>query len=123
MILAGHDMGAEVAIWLALTGVLPTSGFIGIAPHGPLMTDIEKWQPYIESVQSRLESQVQAFRGEILLGEEDQSASIDNINIFVDMLNSTGILCELTMIQTAAHELSPEFEEPLSNALANFFPE
>jgi hypothetical protein len=123
MILAGHDMGAEVAIWLVLSGVLPSLGFIGIAPHGPLMTDTEKWQPYIESAQSRLVSEGQTIRGVILLGEEDQRASMDSIKIFVERLNTASIPCELTMIQTAAHELSSDFDTPLSNAISNIISE
>jgi predicted esterase len=119
MVLAGHDMGAEVAIWIALSGLLPSLGFIGLAPHGPFMTDIVKWRPYIESAQSRLKRQDTPFRGTILLGEDDKIASVEGIRALVDMLNTAGIPCALVTIPEAGHELSPEFEAQISKTLEN----
>lgn len=118
IILAGHNMGGEVAIWLALSGVLPVSGFLAIAPNGPFMLDLKKWQPYIESIQSRLLHSEKTFIGEILIGEETKEEIIKSNSRFIQVLNDAGIPSKITFVSGAAENLSPEYTAKIANTLS-----
>lgn len=118
VVLAGHALGAEMAIWMSLTGVIPVKGFIAIAPTGPLTADPEQWWPLIQSgaaVDSR-----SYLRGYLLVGEEDETVSHENIDTLSAMLNGGNVETELEEVPLAGHDYTPEFEAGLLRALAFF---
>lgn len=110
-ILAGHSMGGETAIWLALTGRIPARAFIAFAPGGPLVDDLESWVPLIQ------ENENFGLRGYIIMGDEDNSIPQDNVEQIVEMLNRGGIPCELERVPHAGHDFDPAFEFSLLRAL------
>lgn len=111
-ILAGFSMGAEIALWLALTGRVPAQGFILLGPGGPFMDDIDKWAPLIR------ESQDSDLRGAIITGLADVSIPHDNIRALVSGLNAAGIPTEHEEHIDLAHEYPQNFAERLRHALA-----
>ena len=107
VILAGHAMGAEVAIWLALSGAIEVSGFVAINPTGPLMDEVDNWQPLIEK------SAGIPLSGAIIIGEDDHTTSPSSIRSLVEMLNRGGIPCELEVIPGVGQDYHPEYETSL----------
>jgi predicted esterase len=111
IILAGFSMGAEVALALALSGVVKTHGFMLLGPGGPYMDEIEKWEPLIAEAQGK------ELRGVIWMGEADDSIPRDNVILLAEMLNDGGIPTELKTFPDLAHEYPPNFEKELAEAL------
>ncbi len=111
-VLAGHSMGGEVAIWLALTGAVPATGFIAFGPDGPFMNDLESWLGVIHVNQNP------NLRGYLIVGEEDDSVSHEAIQDLVEMLNQGGVVCELEEVALAGHDYAPEYEDSMLRALA-----
>lgn len=116
-VIAGHSMGAEVAIYLALTGAVPAVGFLAISPSGPLTEQPDNWRLHLAKARQRLESGRGILRGYILLGEQDDSVSKSGIEALLDMLFEAGIACDLEIIQGAGHEYSPHYKPALFRAL------
>jgi predicted esterase len=117
ILLAGHSMGGEMAIELALTNVIPARGFIAIGPGGPWMDDLSNWQPVINNYSGG------DLRGYILAGQEDTSIPHDNIEALAEMFNLAGIPVDLEEIPHAGHDFSPEYEAAILRALAFVDPE
>jgi pimeloyl-ACP methyl ester carboxylesterase len=116
VVLAGHAMGGELALWLAIQGIIPCEGFIAIGPSGPLLTDVENWAVILHEYQPR------RLRGYIIIGQEDRTIAAENIHILVDVLNEAGITTELEEIHDVGHDFSPEYEDSLLRGL-NFIEE
>jgi predicted esterase len=110
-ILAGHSMGGEIAIWLALKGEIPVRGFIAFGPGGPFMDDLAKWEPLI------FENLSENLRGYLIFGEDDDSISQENIVTLNAMLNEHGIYCEIEEVPAAAHDFIPAYGAVLLRAL------
>jgi predicted esterase len=111
VILAGHSLGGEVAAWLAITGSIPAKGFLAFGPAGPLSDDLQTWLPLVEK------AGWSGLRGYLVLGEEDESILRDNLQRWVEMLNTSGIPTELEEVPHAGHEYAPEYESSLLRAL------
>ena len=111
VILAGHALGGEVAAWMAITGTIPTRGFLAFGPSGPLSDDLQTWLPLVEK------AGWSGLRGYVILGEEDDSIPGENLRRWVEMLNSAGIPCELEIVPRAGQEYAPEYESSLLRAL------
>jgi predicted esterase len=111
VILAGHSMGGETAMRLALEGGIGTLGFIAVGPAGPFMDDLDRWLPAIHAGQNL------GLRGYLLAGEEDESIEHENIQALFEMFNQNGVICELEEIPLAGHEYSPEYESAMLRAL------
>lgn len=111
VILAGHSMGAETAMRLAMEGAIGTRGFIAVGPAGPFMDDLDRWLPIIHAGQNL------GLCGYLLVGEEDESVEHENIQALYEMLNQNGIPCELEEIPLAGHDYSPEYESAMLRAL------
>lgn len=107
IILAGLSMGGEVAIWLALNGVIQANGFLVINPQGPLMDEIEKWGPHIEK------SSGMHLRGAIIMHEEDKTISPGGTRDLVEMLNRGGIPTELELTPGLGQGLAEPYEVSL----------
>jgi predicted esterase len=103
VVLAGHSMGAEVAIWLALTGAIETRGFIAVGHGGPFLDEPGSWLPYIEQGKGR------GLSGYFIVGAKDETIPQQNISILLDMLTEAGIPCNLEVVPGAGHDYVPEF--------------
>ncbi|MEK6256648.1 MAG: hypothetical protein N2C13_04940, partial [Chloroflexota bacterium] len=110
-ILAGFSMGAEIALWLALTGRIKAQGFILLGPGGPFMDEPEKWAPLIRDASAR------GLRGAIITGLADTSIPHDNIRTLVTDLNTAGIPTHHEEHIDLAHAYPPNFDERLRHAL------
>ena len=110
-VLAGHSMGAEVAIWLALTGTLEVQGVVAIAPGGPFMDHPDDWSDL-----------AQAYSGEklsvtLIYGTADTSIPQANIPVLADILQNAGIRCELEILPGVGHEYEPAYIAPFLRGL------
>ena len=114
-VLAGFSMGAEVALWMALSGRIPAKGFILLGPGGPFMDDIEEWEPLIEQANGR------GLRGVIITGQADTTIPHKNIRDLVEKFNANGIPCELEEHIDLEHEYPSNFEDRLVHALEFIF--
>jgi len=108
-IVGGLSSGAELAIWLVISGEIPASGFIVVAPGGQWMNELEKWQPLIQSTKKR------NLRGMIILGEEDQAVPHESIKKLVKMLNDGGIPCQFIEYPNLGHWYPPDFADILTS--------
>lgn len=111
IILAGFSMGAEVALAMALNGVIDVKGFILLGPGGPFMDALEKWEPSIDNTKGK------SLRGVIMMGLADETIPQDNIRTLVERLNEAGITCELKTYPDLKHEYPPDFESALQDAI------
>lgn len=117
IVLAGHAMGAEVAIWLALNDTANTHGFVAFAPNGPFMLQTEQWAPLVQKNPNP------GLRGYVILGEEDNTVSEENVRVMVDLFDQGGIPCELEIVPHAGHDYAPEFDSSLLRGLEFVAPE
>lgn len=111
IVLAGHSMGAEVALWLALRGRIRARGFLAIGPGGPLMDNLAEWEPTLQAYNRR------GLRGYILIGEKDASIPHDHSRQLVRMLNSVGVSCELESLPDLGHDYAPGYDAAILRAL------
>ena len=89
LILGGTGRGAEMAALLTLRGVLPVRGFIAINPTGPLISRPEKWESIL------LEPREFNPPGYLLIDSRLEESVQENVRIFTDLLNESGIHAEL----------------------------
>ncbi len=111
-VLAGHSMGGEVAIWLALTGAIPAQGFIAFGPGGPFMDKLENWDELLRERAAR------PLRGYLIMGQQDTTIPQDNLRAFSKLLNDKGIPCQVEEVPGTGHDFVPEFEASLLRGLA-----
>jgi predicted esterase len=111
IIMAGFSMGAEVALTMALNGVIDAKGFILLGPGGPFMDDLSKWAPPIEKAKGK------GLRGVIMMGLADETIPQDNIHTLVERLNEAGVACDLKTYPELGHEYPPDFEAALQDAI------
>jgi predicted esterase len=116
LILAGHSLGGEMAMWLALKGAIPAAAFLAIGPGGPWMDNLEAWQPLLRE---RVDSDL---RGYIITGEQDTSIPHENIETLVQWLNRAGVQCELETVSGLEHDHTPEYDPAVQRGL-NFLME
>lgn len=111
IVLAGHAMGGEVAIWLSLTGAIESRGFIAVAPRGPFLDEPGSWVPYIEQSRGR------GLSAYFIAGSKDETISIKNIRTLMDMLTDAGIPSNLELISGAGNEYTPAFSDAVLRGL------
>ncbi len=116
LILGGHSLGGEMAIWLAIKGAVPAAGFLAIGPGGPWIDNLEQWQPLLR------EHTPTSLRGYIIAGEQDLSIPHENIETLVEWLNRAGISCELEIVPGLEHDHTPEYDPAVQRGL-NFIME
>lgn len=115
-ILGGLSMGAELAIKLALTGMIPAYGFIVVAPGGSWINEPDNWQPLINDAK---DAKDRNLHGIIILGEEDTAVPRENIQTLVKMLNNGGIPCKFIEYPGLGHWYPPDFEKIVTTFIAN----
>lgn len=109
--LAGHSLGGELAIWMALKGSLPTRGFLAIGPGGPWMDNLEPWQVMLS------EREGGDLRGYIIVGEDDPSIPHENIQTLVEWLNRAGVRCGYESVVGVEHDYTPEYNPAIQRGL------
>ena len=116
IILAGHGLGGETAMWLVLNAEIPAKGFIAFGPSGPLIQDPDQWHDLLLGM-GKL-----GLRGYIVMGEEDESIHQENIHLLVDLLNEAGIPCDLEIVPLVGHDYDPVYDDCMLRALEYIFP-
>ncbi len=106
----GFSKGGEMAIWLALMEVIPLAGFIAVNPGGPFFQEVDTWLPLLESCKTRAE-----MRAYLLAGERDQN--LGSVKALHEMLNSHGLVSQLSIAPAIAHAFPEDFNEILAQAL------
>ncbi|MBN1146873.1 MAG: dienelactone hydrolase family protein [Anaerolineales bacterium] len=111
VILAGHSMGGEIAIWLALKGAIPACGFIAVGPGGPFMDALEEWEPLLSQYPAP------TLRGYFIVGQNDNAILKDSVLALAQALNESGVPCEVEEVEAAGHDFIPAYEAATLRAL------
>jgi predicted esterase len=115
VVFAGHSMGAEMAMRLAISAAIPVQGFIAIGPGGPYMDEPKQWEDLLKANPAR------GLRGYIIYGSEDRSIPQKNISRVVERLNRSGIPTEVECLSLVGHDFEVDYEESLLNGLNFIF--
>jgi predicted esterase len=110
-VLAGHSMGAELAIWLAVSAGVAARGVVAIGPGGPFMDNPDDWR---ELVQAYMGPPLRAY---LIYGEADATIPQHNIHILADMLQKAGFACEVESLPGVGHEYEPAYIAPFLRGL------
>lgn len=110
-VLAGHSMGGELALWLALGGALDVRGVIAVGPGGPLMDNPESWAELIGIYQGR------PLRVYLIYGAADQTIPQENIPVLADMFSKAGFACEVERLPGVGHDYEPAYIAPFLRGL------
>lgn len=102
LILGGFSQGGGLAVQMALTGDIPTCGFVVVAPGGGMMDEPDKWQSLID------ESKNQELRGMIIRGTEDLAIPRDKLRDLAKMLNDNEIPCKFLEYPDLGHWYPPD---------------
>lgn len=114
-VLGGYSMGGEVALTAALTGDIEAAGFVCLGLAGPNTSEPDQWSEAINQAKGK------ALRGVILLGEEDFSMPLENVELVVEKLNQAGIETKLIPIPGVAHVYPDNFDALLDQAFEFIF--
>jgi dienelactone hydrolase len=112
VVVAGHSMGGEIAIGLALRGTVGARGFITIGPGGPFTDEPEQWRADIEAARER------NLRGYFIVGEKDDLIQPQAIQTLAGMLNAAGLPAQVERVPDATHDFTPAYEAALLRGLA-----
>lgn len=110
VIVGGFSLGAEHSIRFALSGAIPTRGFIAVAQGGPFTSNPERWTPLLETGSAR------AQRGYLIVGEQDRIV-FRGVRAFTELLKQHGIAHQLEVHPNLRHEFPPDFENSLTKAI------
>lgn len=111
VVVAGHSMGGETAMWLAITGAIHSRGFVAIGPGGPLCDEPETWRPILEAQATT------GLRGYIIIGDADNLILQDKIHQVAKEFAQAGIACEVEVVKGATHDPHPGYEAALVRGL------
>lgn len=107
MVIAGFSMGGGLAARLALSGELPTRGFIGV---GPYLSSIGSVLPLLEAQRE------QPLRAYLVASQRDEYC-YGVAQKLAELLPQYGIPCELELHPDLGHDFPPEFERSLIKGL------
>lgn len=111
VVLAGHSMGALIAIHMALTGMLNLRGFVVNGAAIPFREAQDELEALLPLACDR------GLRGYFIVGENDLDISQEEIRWFFGILKSAGLVCELEAIPGATHDYNPAYDAALVRAL------
>jgi predicted esterase len=111
VVLAGHSMGGELALWLALSRALEVCGVVAVAPGGPMMDNPDSWSELIEPYEGR------PLRIYLIYSEADLTIPQENISVLAEMLHKAGIACEVESLTGVGHEYDPAYIAPFLRGL------
>lgn len=106
VVIAGKSQGAETAIRLALSGMIPARGFIAVVPSGPMMLRATEWDTLIQNANRDL-------RGYVLLGGREAHFAASGRRL-IEMLRAKGIACAMDFHPAVRHEYPVNFRARLS---------
>jgi predicted esterase len=112
-IAGGLSMGGDLAIKLALKGIIPVCGFIAVSPGGLWMNEPEKWQSLIDNPRHN------EIRGIIIRGKEDQAIPRKYTQTLTNMLNNSGIPCKFLEYPQLGHWYPPNFADIIADFITN----
>ncbi len=115
IVLAGFSMGADVALWLALSGRMKARGFILLGPGGPLVDNPRELEMLLQNPANP------DLRGAIIMGEADRTIVQENVEVLNQRLNDHSIACYLETHPDLTHEYPTDFEDSLQKALDFIF--
>lgn len=110
-LLAGYDLGGEIAIWLALSQQIDAKSFLAINPNGPWMDHPEEWEQLLQA------RQMDELRGYFITSETDQSERFYKLQTFITRLNQVGISTALEFIPISEDGIHPDYDLSLKRAL------
>ncbi|MFC1960888.1 alpha/beta hydrolase [Chloroflexota bacterium] len=110
IVIGGFSMGAETALFLALTGQIPARGVIAVIPGGPYMADPDQWTALLQRV-----FPPEGLRVYLIAGLDDHFYA--GAVRLAEILDEAGIACELVGIPEMGHDLPPNFRDNLKDAL------
>lgn len=108
VVVGGFSMGGGIAIWMALTGLIKTQGFIAVAPSLP---DIDN----LRSVVDRTD--LPAIRGYFIVGDKDTRA-VELTAKVSELMQSRGLECRIETHSDLGHAFPENFDVILLNALS-----
>jgi dienelactone hydrolase len=110
VVITGHSMGGQLAIWLALSRTIKVRGFIAVGPYLP-DEEIDTWTELIEAAKAS------DMRGVIFLGEKDGDIPHEGVYRLAERLNAAGIACRVEMVPGEGHDITPEYQRRFPEAL------
>jgi predicted esterase len=110
-VLAGHSMGGELAVWLALSGATEVRGIVAIGPGGPFMDNPDDWAELVQAYSG------QPLRAYLIYGEADTSIQQQNIHVLAEMLQKSGAACEVESLPGVGHDYNPAYIAPFLRGL------
>jgi len=111
VILAGHSMGALIALHMALTGMLNLRGFIVNGAAIPFREAQDELEALLPLACER------GLRGYFIVGENDFDISQAENQWFFEKLKSAGIACEIETVPGTTHDYSPAYDSAFLRAL------
>jgi len=115
-VIAGHSMGGEPAIWVALRKTIDMRGFLAMGPGGPRTDDLDEWAPLLRAAAE--DERLAGLRGAVVIGKEDATIPHENIHRLVEQLNEAGIETFLEVVPDVGHEHELEYDPAILRALA-----
>ena len=112
VILAGHSMGALIALHMALTGMLKLHGFIVNGAAIPFREALDELDALLPLARER------GLRGYFIVGGNDFDISQAENQWFFEKLRSAGIICEIETVPGATHDHTPAYDDAILRALA-----
>lgn len=110
IVTAGISKGGEVAVWLAMSGMVPALGFIAIAPGGPRIDDPQILLPLVEVNREK------GLRGYLIVSDQDTYCYEPTMKLS-NFLKEQGIPHEMEIHPCLAHWFSNEFDQSLKRGL------
>ena len=112
VVVGGFSLGAETAVWLALTATIKARGFVAVGPGGPFTNQPEQWAPLIQA------SAGAGLRGLVTVGEQDIFC-YTGTQALAALLKEGNIPCEMRVYPDLGHDFPPDFPHVLAEALAS----
>lgn len=104
IVLGGHGMGAQLAIWLAISSRRAYRAFVAVAPFLSWL-ELDWWAEQIAGLQRP------DLRGLILYGEADESLAPEALQMLSERLASAGSLCRVQAVAGQGHGFNPAFQQ------------
>jgi hypothetical protein len=110
IVTSGISKGGEVALWSAMTSVIPACGFILVAPGGSLVNNPDSLHSLIRRRKNA------GLRGYLIVGDQDLRGYEGTKGLW-SVLREEGIACELEICHGLGHDFPDDFEQRLARAL------
>lgn len=107
VVLGGFSVGAQLAVWLAMSGRIPARGVIAVAPYLPV---VDNWLPFLQRAQAR------GLRVYLVVGADDVG-SVDDARALSSLLGQANVAVQLSLRPGLGHEYPADFAAELRRAL------